>query len=210
MNHTAGFASILEQDADLQLLQERHGSISARILEATDALRSLEGKIELARTADNVRAMADAIVSGQDIEPKNAPSLAELRDEYDRQDGILKAHRLAAQKIESKIKERVTALARDFLRKQAGTLKARVSAILDGLLTIAEANAEDARMRNELKKAGFPPEIFKGVARPLSGWVAGHGPTDIDVLRSFIAANTGFEPTTQQSERITTLERNAT
>ncbi|OGT12937.1 MAG: hypothetical protein A3F73_01240 [Gallionellales bacterium RIFCSPLOWO2_12_FULL_59_22] len=205
MSSKPSFTSFVERDQELRNLKTRHAENAANIVAKENELAELNRRINEGANVD-VRRLADAIVAGNN--GFSAMPIAAMRDEYAQQEAHLAALRLAGEKLGKLVAARLAVIAEQYIPVRIDEQHARAHRIVDSLLTIAEANAEERRFRVELEADGFAAHRFSVVQYPVNkgpfgGWMS--DALHLPELVKRYGDRIGYEASSEQRRRLDAL-----
>lgn len=199
------FSAVLANDADLTTNQAKRKEIAAAIEDTAAKMANIQARIDGAAGAD-FRNIADAIlVAGPQFDP--VPVTA-LRDELEQLKLHQRALESATAKLDRLIDGRISDLCRHYVPTCVDEQRRRAQGIVDALLTIAEANAEERRFLADQEADGCAAHRFPAIRFQLTGRAFGDWPSEaarISALLDDYAQKIGYEPTTDQALRLAAL-----
>lgn len=199
------FSDILANDAGLKANQAKRKEIAAAIEATAAKIANIQSRIDAAGTAD-VRNMADAILTSGpqfDLVPVTA-----LRDELEQLKLHQRALESATTKLDRLIESCISGLCRNYVPTCADDQRRRAQRIVDGFLSIAEADAEERRFLAEQEADGCAAARFPAIRFAHTGQTFGTWPSEaasVAALIDYYTKKIEYKPTAEQARRLATL-----
>lgn len=192
------FSEYCAGDADLRRLKALQDTNDRNLFTTTTRISDIEAVVENPRGAS---AMADAILAG---EAPQTIDMVGMRSDLDHLRQHLEAYELAGAKIRSSIEDRRGHLVRAYISSSLKEERcANVARLIDGFLSIAEANVAEKRIFDELQADGAP-DMFRPI-QFIFGSFPGRWHTYIEQQIDFYGEQLGYRPTSAQRERLKEL-----